>query len=79
MTDYVLEWLRKQHPGKRITARQWVDANGVDVAEYEGELLSEVPPQFQFVVARMAERARRKRESRPSDRRIDPVGVVEEN
>jgi hypothetical protein len=54
---------RKRHPGRRITARRWFDANGVDVAEYEGELLSEVPPQFQFVVVRMAERARRKRAS----------------
>jgi hypothetical protein len=67
MTDYVLEWLRKQHPGKRITARQWVDANGVDIAEYEGELLAEVPAQFCFIISRMAERerARRKRASKP--------------
>jgi hypothetical protein len=70
MTDYVLEWLRKQHPGKRITARQWVDANGVDIAEYEGELLAEVPVQFYFIIARMAERARRKRASKSPDRRV---------
>jgi hypothetical protein len=43
MTDYVLEALRERHPGRRITARQWVDANGIDVAEYiYAELLAEV-------------------------------------
>jgi hypothetical protein len=58
MTEYVLEALRERHPGRRITARQWVDANGIDVAEYMyGELLAEVPRQFRFIVECMAKRA----------------------
>jgi hypothetical protein len=58
MTEYVLEALRERHPGRRITARQWVDANGIDVAEYiYGELLAEVPRQFRFIVECMAKRA----------------------
>jgi hypothetical protein len=66
--DYVLASLRQKHPGRRITAQQWVDANAVDIAEYEGELLAEVPTQFCFIISRMAERARRKRASNLPDR-----------
>jgi hypothetical protein len=58
MTDYVLEALRERHPGRRITARQWVDANGIDAAEYiYGELLAEVPRQFRFIAECIAKRA----------------------
>ena len=48
---------RKPESGP-ATARQWVDANGIDVAEYiYGELLAEVPRQFRFIVECMAKRA----------------------
>jgi hypothetical protein len=70
--DCVLASLQERHPSRRITAREWVDANGVDVAEYvNGELLCEVPRQFRFIVQKMAERAVARREKEKEKRNAE--------
>jgi hypothetical protein len=67
--DYMLEWLKKRCPGRRITTEMLMDASGVPRQDWGGELIAALPRQMQRHAERIAEQARREAEQEEEEER----------
>jgi hypothetical protein len=58
MPNYMLEWLKKRYPGRRITTEMLMDASGVPRQDWGGELIAGLPRQMRRHAERLAEESR---------------------
>jgi hypothetical protein len=64
MIDYVLESLKKKYPGQKITAEMYVGASGLEPEDFEGERISMSPKPLRKSIQRLADEARREKDSK---------------
>jgi hypothetical protein len=62
--DYVLDHLRKKLK-REPTAEEYIGAQGLDPADFEGELIAMAPRRLQSAISKLAKTARRERDASP--------------